>query len=296
MASNQQDNFRKRATTLLSRSLPLILVLLLAQSVVAFGAKPSESSSYHPCAIVDPTIASSASGKASNLTAPEVAIPARIEAPGVIPPNAAWPVLSRSVSSSVTGTGRAVTVVVEVRQAPRAASTSTAAPAPVTKVPGSILAAPLAAPIVCSYNATLSVDVHAYMGSAFSQNFSVYFDRWCIVQSCGLFGYVVTQSQMWFTRSDPLYNLSGQTLNWSMKIRDCNNTYDPRSIGNQPFIPAWFGNETQHSWYYAPMNAWPVLWSDLFEVYSSSVSQGSDVTESGYWAAHLSSSWDFPKS
>jgi hypothetical protein len=274
-------------------SLAASLTLMFSQHAVALGSHPEDVSQYTTCGMVDSSVTSV--GAAPQSSGIEFAIPERVDPPGLIPPNAGWPIVSSSVSSSVSGTGRPVTIVVEIREAPRAASTADV-PAGRGSGSGARMASPLAVPVACSFNASLSVDVHAYMGAAFSQNFSVYFNRWCIIESCGLFGYVVTQTQIWFTRSDPSYDLSGQSLNWWMTVRDCNNITDPRSIGNQPGIPAWFGNETQHWWYYSPMNSWPVLWSDLYEGYSSYVTQGSDVTEDGYWAGHLSSSWIFPKS
>ena len=133
------------------------------------------------------------------------------------------------------------------------------------------------------------------MGSAFSMNASIYFNRWCIIPSCGLFGYRVTATSTVFTRSSSAYELSSQSIGWNMQMWNCNSQPDPHSISGGGFIPIWYGNTSETSWYYAPMNSWPVLGSDLFEVYQSAVSQGSDVTESGYYAGHLSNSFVFPK-
>ena len=220
-------------------------------------------------------------------------------------PDANWPVVSKSATTVVDNEGRANPVTTVVRMAPGSvASPSTDATSRSSGGSSETRLASAVAGITCTPNtgatATTSVGIG---GGVFTQHFKVYWNRWKVegtdIGTAYLWGYVNYQTDVWWTRTSTVYNLSDNQTTWMMQAQTCpDGVFDPRGplSSARPWTPLWETiNQTYTYFYNSPMNTWPVEWADVFQPYQSRTSMWTDVTEAGNFFGRINAAYDYPK-
>lgn len=248
--------------------------------------------------------ASAEAGTPTDRPPMERAVPSSVRSSSEPSADATWPIASVTTGSVVDAlTGETHTMTTTVRVAPDGEAPARPArvvPVRVSGASGGGRLASVAAAVSCVYSTTASATTAVYYGGgAFTQTFQVFWHRYTVTgQGSGqLWGYLVYTTNVWWSRSSTVYNLSAHNTSWYMEAYACpNGVWDPRSAGGGGWTPLW---ETPYQTYtYAyqyPMDSWPIEFSDLFDPYQSRTTMWTDVTQNGQYVGRISGSYEYPQ-
>ncbi len=172
-------------------------------------------------------------------------------------PDLFWPVVSVTQVALSDDQGRPTIATVTVRENP--------VPQPHSARTGASLpfGSAIAVGSTCTFDTNPSVTIDTPTANGyFIMHMTDFYDRW-VVQPGNLWSYVTWQTNVWWTRWDPNYDVySGQqSNNWNYYGADCSDVLQHYTAGGGNWAPNWPGSTGDSTTYVynGPMNTWPVI-------------------------------------
>lgn len=196
-----------------------------------------------------------------------------------------WPVVHESVEVTTDpASGKPITITTTVRRDPNFVSTMPTASS--------------TSAFSCWNEVSDVVQFSASLGSpaVFSAWSKLYYRRVQAGEPADwVYAYINTRTDVWWTRTSTLYDLSSQSSSWTFTGWRCDQFWDPRSASGGGWLPGWQTWDKTHVYaYFGPMDSWPFIWSAKC-CYEMKYAITTDVTESGFYAGTIKGSYVFPK-